>query len=205
MLLFQLSNYDSIKIGMKDTQVEKLVGLPVQIFRGFTELVDYSVELKGQQNYICWRYKKSKRTIIDTIIQTEAAERVKGFKVDTSLAIEDSLMFKTNALNDYYGDTIYYFKNLYYNRLIRITKVEYSKAMLSLDSVDARFYGNASTKSKRLKYDTIYYKESYQRPVSMIQHYLFSNMCILFEPASNRVVQCDYYPTEVMSKVIKIY
>jgi hypothetical protein len=190
---FQDNGFDAIKVGMKDSQVEKLLGLPQEIFRGFTQVDNYEVTIAGQINYTCWRYKQSKKTLYE---ESDS---------DIPLPKKDTVFIYNNVENverslkesQKIGDTIYYLcKSSDYNEVI--TKEEYYKLLTSYKSSSVYC---VPVESKRMKivdrYDT-------DKTVTVHKKYfLISNMCVLFEPSSNRVVNVEYLPTRLELKISK--
>ena len=201
LLFFQGSGFDAIKVGMKDTQVEKLVGLPIEIFRGFPEFTGLSVEEKGQLNYVCWRYKNIKKMILDTLDNEIKKDTLVIVQIDTTILINGWKQFDPDEIPKIIGDTAYTFRTPYYmSHRKMITKEDYEQAMLY--SSEKSSYNCIPIKSRELKIDTITQIETIVTGVERYVRTLILNQCILFDPSSNRVTNKGFYPTKIDMKFI---
>jgi hypothetical protein len=190
---YQKKGFDAIKVGMTNSQVEQLVGLPQEIFRGFTKVEDYDVKTAGQLNYTCWRYKYSKKTLYEE------------FDADIPLLKKDTVFVYNGIESVEYSlsdsrkikDTIYYFIPFYQDKRV-ITKEKYYE-LLAGDSSNSVYSVPVGSKSIKIvdNYDTDITQKVHKK------YFLISNMCVLFEPSSNRVVSVEYLPTKLELKITK--
>jgi hypothetical protein len=203
----QITNFSAIRIGMKDDMVERLVGLPTEIFRGFPDLAYHAVEIKGQLNYLCWRYKKSKKIVIDTVFEIEnTREIIIGTAPDTTFLINDSTYdeFTSSLIQDtiyvWQNDTIYcgystLIDNIVYEwqsgRRQIISRAHFYK--LIAYGTCGKFLTIPARRSINIKRRNITRIDTSYIP---IRYTLILNQCVLFDPSSNRVVDVNYYPTK---------
>jgi hypothetical protein len=176
---------------MKDTQVERLVGLPKEIFRGFNKIEYGNIVTRGQLNYTCWMFPQIKTMIFDTITEMIINKSFIGIP-DTSVYFNDTIKVFLDSPQSSYtiGDTIFFFNNYMPSRETYCFSctdnpsyhfVQIQKRSLHIDTI------------KDLTYDTTYIT---------LQRYIILRQCVLFDPSSNRVVDVDYYPFSINKKLI---
>jgi hypothetical protein len=195
----QKKSFDAIKVGMTSAQVEKLVGLPIQIFRGFTEIENYEIKVVGQLNYVCWRYSSSKRTVFAEFNDSELST-----KKDTVFiynGVESTKYSKRDAQK--IKDTIYFYSdNSNYKRVL--TRSEYYDSIKLSKSSSVYCVPVLSKEIKIIDRINIDNDLMIQKEPVHNKYFLISNICVLFEPSSNRVIQVEYLPTVLELKKSKI-
>jgi hypothetical protein len=188
----QKNGFDAIKVGMKSSQVEQLVGLPQEIFHGFTKVENYEVTIAGQLNYTCWRYKLTKKTLYDE------------FDTDRPLLRKDTVFIYNGVESVEFSlkdarkikDTIYYSSSSGHKYVI--TKEKYYE-LLAGGKGSSMYCVPVESKSMKIV-------DHYDTEVTVKVHkkcFLISNMCVLFEPSSSRVVRVEYLPTRLEIIVAK--
>jgi hypothetical protein len=190
---FQKKGFEAIKVGMKDSQVEQLIGLPQEIFRGFPKVEDYEVSNAGQLNYTCWRYKQSKRILYEEIESELPVPRKDTVFIYNDVEGVEYSMKDSKKIND----TIYY---LSFGSGVKdvITKEKYYQLM---NSEKASSIYCVPVESKSMK---VVDRNDTDKTVKVhIKYFLISNMCVLFEPSSNRVISVEYLPTSFELKYSK--
>jgi hypothetical protein len=195
----QTAGFSSVKIGMKDDRVEKLAGLPMEIFKGFPDFTGSDVEVKGQLNYVCWRYKNSKRITIDTVTEDITEERNVIDSYDTVLIINGWKKLRPWETSRIYEDTVYTYREHITSSII--TKEDYDRAMLYSSEKDK--YDIIQITSKEKTVDTVYIFKPVVVGTKRYKRSLLLNKCILFDPSSNRVVSIDFYPTTFETEIIQ--
>jgi len=195
----QIDKFSVIKIGMKDDKVENLVGLPVEIFKGFPEFTGSDVEIKGQLNYVCWRYKNSKKINLDTISEDITEERNVIDRFDTTILINGWKKLNPWEISRIYGDTIYTYREHVTSSVIE--KYDYDQAMLYSSEKDK--YDIVPITSKEKVIDTVTFLEPVVVGTKRYKRSLILNQCILFDSSSNRVVSVDFYPTIYKKEIIQ--
>lgn len=195
-ILFSQSEaaFNSIKIGMKDTQVEKILGLPVEIFRGFSEIEDGEVVRHGQLNYITWRYGQLVR-IVDTVMD---------------FVLSDTLIHNADTLGFRFNDSIYVKSpqlNLVDDTIYRIGKVIFSKEQYYMNKPygTPNYYEAIPVIKKKPFIDSSFTYLSQDTIFTPKLRTITFHKCVLFEPSSNRVSTVGYYPfkVDIKSKPIK--
>jgi len=191
---FQKKGFEAIKVGMKDSEVEKLVGLPQEIFRGFPKVEDYEVVNAGQLNYTCWRYKQSVKTLYDEIDSDRPVPRKDTVYIYNGV---ESVEYSLNEAKKI-SDTIYWYCYKSGSKEV-VTKEKYYTLLIS-DKSSSVYCVPVESKSMKIvdSYDTDITHKVHKK------YFLISNMCVLFEPSSNRVVSVEYLPTKLEPKVTKI-
>jgi hypothetical protein len=156
---------------MKDTQVEKIVGLPEEIFRGFPKIEEYSydVTIAGQLNYTCWRYRKFLK------------EKIIGSYFDTTFII-NNIKYTSDEASEI-KDTIFYNKIIHGDSILSSEHWHYYRE----DSPYSERYSFVPVKSKFLI-------------INQYDHIAICSKCVLFDPSSNRVVDVGFYPILVHTK-----
>lgn len=189
--------FSKIRVGMKDAQVEKIVGLPVEIFRGFPKIVIHSVEVVGQANYTCWRYRFSKEIRVDSTSESVELSDSIGFRVDTTYFIDGRQ--RTKRVFDMVTDTLFYMFSEDADR-IPIESDLYHR-VIRTNRPSNYGYELVASRERRMDTTTLYRTSTFCVPVEYVGVY---SQCILFDPFSNRVVDVGYYPTMVDKRIVHL-
>jgi hypothetical protein len=193
-------NFKLIKVGMKDTQVEKLVSLPMEIFKGFPEIVNYeTIENRGQLNYLCWRFKKSIILIVDTVSEETTKDTSVIDKINSTFCINDIKCEAADTVNIMNDSVFTYGKPPF---AMIISSSAYYAGIIYPAIKD--LYHSEIVRSKNIRNDTVYISKKIITGVKKKQHRLIENYCILFDPSSNRVVDAGYYPTRFEERALRI-
>jgi hypothetical protein len=183
--------FKSVKVGMRDSQVEKILGYPVEIFRGFKEYDGSKCVVKtvGQLNYVCWRYNSKKTEKVSYYLDSIQKEIKVGIRYDTTYFIDGTECDK--RWYNFYTDSIYYETTGI--SCVFLTQKEYYEFRVG----KYNSYHCYAIKDKRVEavpVDNIV--TVWFRPNVTLEKY----RCVLFESSSLRVVGVGYYPFKVNLK-----
>lgn len=162
-------------------EVEKIIGRPSSIERGFTELLDatnsYNVDTKGQLLYVRWEYNNISKTESrnDFIYQKEYEESLKRVDADSS--------------------DVEFYQNQSDNATTELSKTHY------LDELTSKKESFENSKQEFIKLDSLKKHSSPKKTPENYNRFSIKYIwCILFDSASGRVTQQGYFPIFVNRK-----